>query len=131
MTNVNTEGLPVEMQQRIAEIIEKAKANAVQPVGSVPVQAPVQQQQPGLVNPGAVAQRPPSLMDHIIALRGEVAELRQENLELRQQIQASGQVTEAVGQAVGSLYQMFQQQTETSTYSSAFQETQPSLNDDF
>jgi aromatic ring-cleaving dioxygenase len=63
-------------------------------------------------------------MDHIIALRQEVA-------ELRQQVQASGQVTEAVGQAVGSLYQMFQQQTETSTYSAAFQETQPSLNDDF
>ena len=38
MTNVNTEGLPPEMQQRIAEIIEKAKANAIQPVTQ---QAPV------------------------------------------------------------------------------------------
>ena len=130
MTNVNTEGLPPEMQARIAEIIEKAKANAVQPVGSVPVQAPVQQQQ-GLVNPGALAPRPPSLMDHIIALRGEVAELRQENLDLRQQVHASAQVTEAVGNAVGQMYQMFQAQTEPTSYSSNFQEAQPSINDDF
>ena len=124
MTNINTEGLPPEMQQRIAEIIEKAKANAVQPYAPAAPTQPAPVAAPGLQNPGALAQRPPSLMDHIIALRGEVA-------ELRQQIQASGQVTEAVGQAVGSLYQMFQQQTETSTYSAAFQETQPSLNDDF
>ena len=131
MTNINTEGLPPEMRQRIAEIIEKAKANAVQPYAPAAPTQPAPVAAPGLQNPGALAQRPPSLMDHIIALCGEVAELRQENLELRQQVQASGQVTEAVGQAVGSLYQMFQQQTETSTYSSAFQETQPSLNDDF
>ena len=128
MTNINTEGLPPEMQARIAEIIEKAKANAVQPVGSVPVQAPPQQ---GLQNPGALASRPPSLMDHIIALRGEVAELRQENLDLRQQVHATAQVTEAVGNAVGQMYAMFQQQTEPTSYSTAFQEAQPSLNDDF
>ena len=29
MTNINTEGLPPEMQARIAEIIEKAKAKGV------------------------------------------------------------------------------------------------------
>jgi hypothetical protein len=130
MTNVNTEGLPPEMQARIAEIIEKAKANAIQPVGSVAVQAPVQQQQ-GLANPGALAPRPPSLMDHIIALRGEVAELRQENLDLRQQVHASAQVTEAVGNAVGQMYQMFQQQTEPSSYSAGFETAQPSQVDDF
>ena len=130
MSNINTEGLPPEMQARIAEIIEKAKASAVQPVGSVPVQAPVQQQ-PGLVNPGAVAQRPPSLMDHIIALRGEVSELRQENLDLRQQVHASAQVTEAVGNAVGAMYAMFQQQTEPSSYSAGFETAQPSQVDDF
>jgi hypothetical protein len=128
MSNINTEGLPPEMQARIAEIIDKAKANAVQPVGSVPVQAPQPQ---GLVNPGALASRPPSLMDHIIALRGEVADLRQENLDLRQQVHASAQVTEAVGNAVGQMYQMFQQQTEPTSYSSAFQEAQPSQVDDF
>ena len=38
MTNVNTDGLPPEMQQRIAEIIEKAKASGPM--------APPQQQQP-------------------------------------------------------------------------------------
>lgn len=121
MTNINTEGLPVEMQQRIAEIIEKAKSNAIQPVG---------QQAPVAPAPGTVA-RPPSLMDHIIALRGEVAELRNENLELRQQVHASAQVTEAVGNAVGQMYQMFQQQTEPTSYSSAFETSQPSQVDDF
>ena len=133
MSNINTEGLPPEMQARIAEIIEKAKANAIQPHGAAPAAptppAPVPAQ--GLVNPGALAQRPPSLMDHIIALRGEVADLRQENLELRQQVNASAQVTEAVGQAVGSMYQMFQQQTEPSSYSAGFETAQPSQVDDF
>ena len=43
MSNINTEGLPIEMQARIADIIEKAKANAIQPVAP---QAPVAQ--PGL-----------------------------------------------------------------------------------
>ena len=33
MSNINTEGLPIEMQARIADIIEKAKSNAIQPVG--------------------------------------------------------------------------------------------------
>ena len=131
MTNINTEGLPVEMQARIAEIIEKAKSNAIQPMApAAPTQpGPVAAQ--GLRNPGALAQRPPSLMDHIIALRGEVAELRNENLELRQQVHASAQVTEAVGQAVGQMYQMFQQQTEPSSYSSGFETAQPSQIDDF
>jgi len=131
MTNINTEGLPPEMRARIADIIETAKANAIQPAApAAPTQpGPVAAQ--GLQNPGALAQRPPSLMDHIIALRGEVAELRNENLELRQQVHVSSQVTEAVGQAVGSMYQMFQQQTEPTSYSSNFQEAQPSLNDDF
>jgi hypothetical protein len=124
MTNINTEGLPVEMQQRIAEIIEKAKANAIQPAApAAPTQpGPVAAQ--GLQNPGALAQRPPSLMDHIISLRQEVD-------QLRQQVHASAQVTEAVGQAVGSMYQMFQQQTEPSSYSAGFEAAQPSQIDDF
>ena len=113
MTNINTEGLPPEMQARIADVIEKAKANAIQPAMQ---QAPVA--------PPAPVVRPPSLMDHIIALRQEVA-------ELRQQVHASAQVTEAVGNAVGQMYQMFQQQTEPTSYSSNFQEAQPSINDDY
>jgi hypothetical protein len=113
MSNINTEGLPPEMQARIAEIIEKAKTNAIQPVGQqAPAPAP------------APIQRPPSLMDHVIALRQEVA-------DLRNQVHASAQVTEAVGNAVGQMYAMFQQQTEPTSYSSAFQEAQPSMNDDF
>ena len=114
MSNINTEGLPPEMQARIADIIQQAKASAIQPVGQ---QAPV-------APPAAPVARPPSLMDHIIALRQEVA-------ELRQQVHASGQVTEAVGNAVGSLYSMFQEQTEPSSYSSQFQEAPSSMNDDY
>ena len=90
MPNVNTEGLPPEMQQRIADIIEKAKANAPQ--------AQPQQQ-------AAPIQKPPTLMDHTVALRQEVAALRQE-------LHAVAQVTDAVGQAVGQLYQTFLGQSE-------------------
>jgi hypothetical protein len=115
MTNINTEGLPPEMQARIADIIEKAKANAVNPgapglVPTVPTSVP---------QPPAPVQRSPSLMDHVIALRQEVD-------QLRQQVAAVGQVSEAVGNAVGQMYQMFQQQTTLtdtgSTYSQNFQE---------
>lgn len=120
MTNINTEGLPPEMQARIADIIEKAKSNAITPgtprtipnvSGNVP-------------RPEAPIQRPPSLMDHTIALRQEVD-------QMRQQVAAMGQVVEAVGQAVGSLYAMFQQQTEVTNYSSGYEETQPGLTDDY
>ncbi len=114
MSNINTEGLPPEMQARIAEVIEKAKASAIQPAGQ---QAPV-------APPPAPIQRPPSLMDHVIALRQEVAALRQE-------VNASSQVTEAVGNAVGQMYQMFQTQTEPTTYSSGFETSQPSQVDDY
>lgn len=115
MSNINTEGLPPEMQARIADIIEKAKSSAIQPAMQ---QAPVPQP------PAAPIVRPPSLMDHVIALRQEVNALRQE-------VHASAQVTEAVGNAVGQMYQMFQEQTEPTSYSSNFQEAQPSLNDDY
>ena len=104
--NVSTEGLPPEMQARIADIVEKAKA------GAAPAQAPVP------------APRPPSLMDHVIALRQEVA-------QLGQMVQAQGQVTEAVGNAVGQMYSMFQESAPTATYSAGFQEAQPSQVDDF
>ena len=124
MTNINTEGLPVEMQARIADIIEKAKANVIQPAAPAAPTQPGPVAAHGLVNPGALAPRPPSLMDHIIALRQEVD-------TLRQQVHASAQVTEAVGQAVGSLYAMFQAETTPSNYSSQFETAQPSQIDDF
>ncbi len=106
MTNVNTEGLPPEMQQRIADIIEKAKT-----------QAPVAPQQQ------APIQRPPTLMDHTVALRQEVAALRNE-------LNAVAQVTDAVGQAVGQLYQTFLGQSQATDQSSYYpEETQGEVTD--
>ena len=107
MTTANMEGLPPELQQRIAGIIEQAKAQTPAPV---PQQAPP-----------APVQRQPSLMDHTIALRQEVA-------ALSAQLNAVAQVTDAVGQAVGQMYQMFQTQTEVTDYSTNYQ-TQEQLND--
>ena len=115
MTNVNTDGLPPEMQARIAQIIEQAKSNVADPRAGTP-DVPAVQNAP-------LAPKPPTLMDHVILLRQEVAALRQE-------LNAMGQVTEAVGNAVGSLYQMFHQQTETSTYSENFQ-TQQGVDEDY
>lgn len=134
MSNVNTDGLPPEMQQRIADIIEKAKSTAIQQ--AVPQELVVNQpaaQAPGPTqaapNQSAVAVRPPSLMDHVIALRQEVQALREETAYARQQTEAAAQVTEAVGNAVGQLYNMFFQQSEAPTYSSSFQ-TQPQVAED-
>ena len=108
--NVSTEGLPPEMQQRIAQIIEKAKSD-VQPgvpnttgPAAAPAQAPIQ--------------RPPTLMDHTVALRQEVAALRNE-------LHAVAQVTDAVGQAVGQLYQTFLGQSEVTDQSSYYQAEAP------
>ena len=106
--NVSTEGLPPEMQQRIADIIEKAKAG--QP------QAQPQQQA------AAPVQRPPTLMDHTVALRQEVAALRQE-------LHAVAQVTDAVGQAVGQLYQTFLGQSEATDYGATYQPDVPVTDD--
>jgi hypothetical protein len=117
--NVNTDGLPPEMQARIAEIIAKAQAGAQQPGAATAAVA---------ANAAAAAapvQRPPSLMDHMIALR-------QENAQLVQMVQAQGQVIEAVGNAVGQLYSMFFEQSQASTYSSAFQAQEQVIdNDDY
>jgi len=98
--NVSTDGLPPEMQQRIADIIEKAKSQA--PQAQPQPQAPAQ--------PAAPIQRPPTLMDHTVALRQEVAALRNE-------LHAVAQVTDAVGQAVGQLYQTFLGQSEVTNQS--------------
>ena len=110
MSNVNMDGLPPEMQERIASIIEGAK------------QKVVEQQAPA-----APVAKAPNLMDHTIALRQEVA-------AMRQQLDAVGQVTEAVGNAVGQLYAMFHQQTtptdQGATYSQNFQE-QVDVGDDY
>lgn len=106
MSNSNFDQLPAELQQRLAHIVGSQTSNPE------PQQAP----------PAPPAPRP-SLMDHTIALRQEVDALRRE-------LNASSQVIEAVGQAVGQLYQMFCQQTETTNYSSTHQ-TQSDLESDY
>ena len=114
MSNVNTDGLPPEMQERIAQIIEGAKVKAQQNF------QPESPHQAAIAQPAAPAPvvRTPSLMDHTIQLRQEVA-------HLTQRVEAMGQVTEAVGNAVGQMYAMFQQQTTVTdpgtTYSQNFQ----------
>ena len=113
--NSNFQNLPPELQDRINNIVNQAAAQASQPTQQAPVAAPEQSPAPPV--------RQPSLMDHVIALRQEVA-------EMRAQLNAVGQVSEAVGNAVGELYQMFCQQTETATYSSTFQTQQPQVEDE-
>lgn len=127
MASVNTEGLPPEMQQRIAQIIEGAKQKAAQQ----PKQAD-QQTAPEQPAPQPEAPRQPSLMEHAVALRQEVAvarqeiaALRQENQVLAQQLTANSQVVDAVGNAVGQLYQMFCAQTEVTNYGAAPQTAAP------
>ena len=102
----NMQNLPPELQARINDIV--SGAHQQQP------QAPAPEQ------PAPPPVRPPSLMDHVIALRQEVA-------MLSQQMQASAQVTEAVGQAVGQMYAMFQpssgQPPQGASYSENFQQS--------
>ena len=116
MTN-NIQNLPPEMQQRIAQIIAQGQANG-QPQQAIVSDTPP----PG--RPIVPDTRPPSLMDHVVALRQEVA-------QLTQMVQAQGQVTEAVGNAVGQMYQMFQETTAPTSYSAGFEEAAPSLDDDY
>ena len=110
----NFNALPPELQQRIAAIMSNQAVDAAQ---AAPPAAPAPAPEP------APVQKPPSLMDHTLALRQEVSSLRQE-------LRASSQVLEAVGQAVGQLYQMFCQQTETTDYSATLQ-TQQDLDGDY
>ena len=118
------DNLPPEMQARIAAIMA-GQAPAESPHQAAiqqPAAAPQPQPQP---QPAPVV-KPPSLMDHVIALRQEVAALRQE-------VRANSDVVEAVGQAVGSLYQMFQPSpqgnAQGSTFSQGFQESVENTDD--
>ena len=70
--------LPPEMQQRLAEIMQQQQAAAGAPPAP---QAPVA--------PPAPIVKPPSLMDHLIALRQEVAAMRQEMANLGATIEAN------------------------------------------
>ena len=112
MNSEALQNLPPEMQQRLADIMQQKQQQ-----GSVPVAAPP---------------KPPSLMDHLIALRQEVAAMRQEMAQLGAIVNANSGVVEGVGQAVGHIYQMFQQTSDPSaTYSQGFQQAQPTVNDEY
>ena len=97
------ENLPPEMQARLAQIM------AGQAPAESPHQAAMQQPTPEPAPPV----KPPSLMDHVIALRQEVA-------ALRSQVDAQSNVVDAVGQAVGTMYQMFQPSPAPADQSSTF-----------
>lgn len=121
MSNTNLQNLPPEMQARLAQIM--ANAQNQPPAPESPHQAAIAQpQQQVAPKTEAPIAKPPSLMDHTIALRQEVA-------VLNQQVAAMGQVVDAVGQAVGQLYAMFQQQTTPTNYSTTFQAQQPNVED--
>lgn len=112
MSSIND--LPPELQQRLAAIMANGgvapEQNTAPPATGIPQNAPVER----------APVRQPSLMDHVIALRQEVA-------ELAQHVNACAQVTDAVGTAVGQMYAMFQEQTtvtnQSPTYSQAFKES--------
>ena len=117
MSNLNIENLPPELQARLAAIVaqgQQAAAPAAQAPGPTAA-APTQ--------PAAPVARPPSLMDHVIAMRQDIA-------ELQASINAMAQVTDAVGNAVGQLYSMFHEQTQPTTFSTGFQAAQPQQNVD-
>ena len=122
MSSVNTDGLPPEMQARIAQIIEGAKQKSVANTQPQAERDPALQAKAraaaGLPpeQPAApLAPKVPNLMDHTIALRQEVAAMRQE-------MHAVAQVVDAVGQAVGQLYATFQSQTVPTDHGPDYQE---------
>ena len=97
--------LTPEMQARLAQIM----------AGQQPQGQPQAQAAPAAPTPPPVV-KPPSLMDHVIALRQEVH-------ALQQQVAANSDVVDAVGQAVGQLYQMFQPSPELPTQSPSVGQT--------
>ena len=75
MNSEALQNLPVEMQQRLAQIMSQGSLSQ----GLPQVEAPVAPAPAPIV-------KPPSLMDHLIALRQEVAALRQETDASRQEM---------------------------------------------
>lgn len=107
---MSIENLPPEMQARIQDIIAQAQQAPAKPQQVAPDERRAFDQAP--------IQRPPSLMDHTIALRQEIA-------ALSQQLQAIGQVVEATGQATGALYQMFHEQTTATNQGATYEAEAP------
>ena len=108
--------LPPELQERLASIMA-GRTTSLEEAPQQPVAPAPRQETP----------KPPSLMDHVIALRQEVAALRTEVNQSYQQTAASSQVIEAVGNAVAQLYGMFQpssgEDAQGQTYSQTFQQS--------
>ena len=102
------ENLTPEMKARLASIMAGNQTSSEAPEQPA-VQAPA---------PPAPPVRPPSLMDHVIALR---------QANVNHQAEAGNNVIEAVGQAVGQLYQMFQPSpsgnAQGSSFSQGFQQS--------
>ena len=118
MSNPNMQALPPEMQQRINDIIAQAQAQAPAAPAAPAAQAtPAPVAAPAQV-PAAPIAKPPSLMDHVIAMRQDIA-------ELQASINAVAQVTDAVGNAVGQLYATFHEQTQPTNFSANFQAQAP------
>jgi len=116
MNSEAMKNLPPEMQQRLNEIMQQQQAAAGVTLTPQRPLAPIPAEPAPIV-------KPPSLMDHLIALRQEVAAMRQEMANLGATVEANSSVVEAVGQATGQIYQMFQQTpTQGGTYSSQFQQ---------
>ena len=114
------QALPPEMQARLASIM----------AGQQQAGAPETPHQAAMQQPAPVA-KPPSLMDHLIALRQEVAAMRQEIAQNTATIEANSGVVDAVGQAVGEVYQMFQSTSnQGATYSQGFQQA-PAPQEDY
>tara|TARA_X000001388_G_scaffold28974_1_gene20546 strand:+ start:909 stop:1289 length:381 start_codon:yes stop_codon:yes gene_type:complete len=125
MSSNSLENLPPEMQERIRSIMAQGQAPVTAQPGPPPGQAIGRENYAP-----APIQKPPSLMDHLLALRQEVAAMRQEMAGLSGTVEANSNVVEAVGQAVGTIYQMFQQTpNQATTYSSEFQQAQQSNED--
>ena len=126
-TNSNAlENLPPEMQARLSQIMASGQVPVMSGDGPPPQTMPPGSPEQAIGRehyPPAPVQKPPSLMDHLIALRQEVDMMRNEVRGLGQTIEANSNVVEAVGQAVGTIYQMFQQTpNQGATYSSQFQQ---------
>ena len=119
MTPEQLQALPPEMQARLASIMQGQQQSGAP---ETPHQAAIQQPAP--------IQKPPSLMDHLIALRQEVAAMRQEIAQNSATIEANSNVVDAVGQAVGEVYQMFQSTSNPgASYSQNFQQAPASQED--
>ena len=121
--------LPPEMQARLASIINsQAPGMANAPAAQAQAPAPTQQPQQAAPAPQQTpaAPKPPSLYEHIVALRQELAHVTQVQ-------QANAQVITAIGQAVGQMYQMFQpasQSGQAGTYSQNFQSSSVEAEED-